>query len=506
MDLFTERLKLKDIFPERAKKLSKEINQKADDIDYIRKGIPIGSEDISIKKGERAVIRYITTANLDRDNEIVVPSGALLEDFRANPSVLYAHKYSDLPVGKDIWIKVDGKGVIAKTVYAKHQFADDVYNLIADDFLRASSIGFVPIKSVEKKDKEWKTVAEMLMKDYGIDEESIESAQRIYTKWLLLEHSDVPVPSNPQALNLAISKGEVKIYSEQIKKDLELEIVEKPETTENYHRIPVRECKITATIDISKKQGIKALYCGKIKKVATYLFDKDKWTMADAKKWVKEHEKAVERLIEKSKIKHADTEGNPSVEDITQAIYEYIKNPVDGKPYKWVVDLYPTDYPNGHVIICVNDGENKYYFYPYTYDDGKIEFGEPVEYELTYEPVEREKNYIDNTGGFKITGIETIEEKEGRVLSTKNRKLIKTCIDELQKLYEATETLEPTKTIMGEQNELIIEPNFKEEISVEKINEIIKIQSDKTKVQFLTELNNIKENINKILVNKLGVV
>ena len=65
--------------------------------------------------------------------------------------------------------------------------------------------------------------------------------------------------------------------------------ISKPETTEKYHRIPVNEtCKITATIDISEKKGIKALYCGDISKIATYLFDVKKWTMAKAKKWVKD--------------------------------------------------------------------------------------------------------------------------------------------------------------------------------------------------------------------------
>jgi len=65
-----------------------------------------------------------------------------------------------------------------------------------------------------------------------------------------------------------------------------------PEETENYIRIPVADCKITATIDISKKEGIKALYCGIDKKVATYLFAKDEgWTMEKAKQWVKEHKK-----------------------------------------------------------------------------------------------------------------------------------------------------------------------------------------------------------------------
>jgi predicted RNA-binding Zn-ribbon protein involved in translation (DUF1610 family) len=70
--------------------------------------------------------------------------------------------------------------------------------------------------------------------------------------------------------------------------------ISKPETTENYHRIPVRECKITATITLSEEKGIKALYCGKIGKIATFLFDVDKWTMADAKVWVKDYREKAE--------------------------------------------------------------------------------------------------------------------------------------------------------------------------------------------------------------------
>lgn len=72
----------------------------------------------------------------------------------------------------------------------------------------------------------------------------------------------------------------------------EREAVSKPETTEDYHRIPVRECKITATIDIDADNGIKALYCGGEKAIATYLFDTAKWTMDDAEEWVDEHKEA----------------------------------------------------------------------------------------------------------------------------------------------------------------------------------------------------------------------
>lgn len=76
--------------------------------------------------------------------------------------------------------------------------------------------------------------------------------------------------------------------------------ISKPEVTEKYVRIPVTECKITATIDISTEKGIKALYCGKEKIIATYLFDINKWDMEKAKKWVEEQK--AKKVDEKAEM------------------------------------------------------------------------------------------------------------------------------------------------------------------------------------------------------------
>lgn len=89
----------------------------------------------------------------------------------------------------------------------------------------------------------------------------------------------------------------MKIAKERIK-------IEKPEEN-NIIRIPVGpDCEVTATIDIDKGQGISALYCGKIKKIRTYLFDKKKkaWTMASARAWIKEHEEKGKKTIGKKKV------------------------------------------------------------------------------------------------------------------------------------------------------------------------------------------------------------
>ena len=88
-----------------------------------------------------------------------------------------------------------------------------------------------------------------------------------------------------------LEKTEIPLYDLVLrpKESLRRINISKPEVTEQYVRIPIGSgCEVTATIDISEEKGIKALYCGKEKRVRTYLFDKEKWTMAEAKKWIAE--------------------------------------------------------------------------------------------------------------------------------------------------------------------------------------------------------------------------
>lgn len=82
-----------------------------------------------------------------------------------------------------------------------------------------------------------------------------------------------------------------------------------PETTENYHHIPVLNkgdfvADSFRTITLSEDKGILSVI-GKLKtdptgptKIQKYLFDVDKWTMDEAKKWVEEnHKKALELVV-----------------------------------------------------------------------------------------------------------------------------------------------------------------------------------------------------------------
>jgi len=341
-DLVTERLRLKDLYPERAEALAKEHKIDVEDLELVKKGVI--SEKIETVEHERAVISFINMETVDRDNEIIDPDGAILTHY--NKVVPYGHDYRGLPMGKSMWIKKatkkGKKGLLAKTIFLERPpINEELYHMFTDDVagtgpaLNSWSIGFIPLK--------WEEMEQGKSPKEG---EASTRPRRKYTKWELLEYSGVMIPSNREALTEMVEKGLIK--SEKLKKDIGkvieieddltkqvcpqcgeklveidgcrwcrncdppevlygtdfvkehekeiAELVTKPEETETHIRIPVRDCKVTATITISEKQGITALYCGKIKKVRTYIFDKRdpfKWTMKRALAWVEEHGKEI---------------------------------------------------------------------------------------------------------------------------------------------------------------------------------------------------------------------
>lgn len=229
--------------------------------------------DFEIKEVETRVLEFTgSTEKVDRDGEIIKADGWVLDNYQKNPVVLYGHDYSSLPVAKCIKAWVEGGKLKFRDEFPTadvYEFADTVYKLCKGGYLNTVSVGFIPLESENGKG----------------------DIRKIWTKQELLEHSIVAVPSNPDALRNAIDAGVITVK--------EFERITKPEETENYIRIPVEDSgkhkdHRIRTIDISAKEGIKALYCGECKVVLTYLFDKAKdWDMEKAKKWVEDHKKSV---------------------------------------------------------------------------------------------------------------------------------------------------------------------------------------------------------------------
>lgn len=173
----------------------------------------VKTEDIN--ESERTIVASITTETMDREKEIVVARGGDLANYRKNPVVLWCHKYDMPPVAKNLWIKGNGAGLIAKTQYAATERAEEIWQLRKGGFLKGYSIGFVPKsgKYGAPTDQECKAAPHFA------------EARCIIREWELVEYSDVPVPCNPDALSLAYHGKALKLSSELVK---DLHIPEAP--------------------------------------------------------------------------------------------------------------------------------------------------------------------------------------------------------------------------------------------------------------------------------------
>lgn len=132
----------------------------------------------------------ITTEDVDRAGDIVRATGAKLENYLKNPVVPFAHNYSVPPVAKALGITIiPGRGLTARFQFPQwgvSEQADTVRQLWAGGFLNATSIGFIPLESINLNgEREW----------WGPQD---------YVSWELLEFSIVTVPANADALRLAV--------------------------------------------------------------------------------------------------------------------------------------------------------------------------------------------------------------------------------------------------------------------------------------------------------------
>lgn len=131
----------------------------------------------------------ITTIGRDREGDSVLPEGGLFDDFLKNPVLLWAHGskegYSAIPIGVVTGLNVQpGVGVKASFRFLENDpFADRIANAYRQNVIRASSIGFKPIKATPN--------------GQGLDHE----------QWSLLELSLCSVPMNPDCIRALKSVG-----------------------------------------------------------------------------------------------------------------------------------------------------------------------------------------------------------------------------------------------------------------------------------------------------------
>lgn len=131
--------------------------------------------------GEGIIEAVVASESEDRHGEVLELKGLDTSKYMKNPVVLWAHDYSQPPIGKTLTLKKKDGKLIAKVKFAidEDSFAHKIYKLYKGGYMKAFSIGFIPKEIDDNR----------------------------YTKAEMIEHSSVPIPANSEALALAISKG-----------------------------------------------------------------------------------------------------------------------------------------------------------------------------------------------------------------------------------------------------------------------------------------------------------
>jgi HK97 family phage prohead protease len=145
----------------------------------------------AVAESERKLRFVFSDGTVDRAGDSIDPEGWQCDNFMANPVALWAHDSYSPPIGRASNVgPVGGKlmGDIEFMPADISPFADSIYRMVKGGFVKAVSVGFLPL--------EWKFVQDN-DRPYGIN----------FSKQELLEISVCPVPCNPNALHEAKSAG-----------------------------------------------------------------------------------------------------------------------------------------------------------------------------------------------------------------------------------------------------------------------------------------------------------
>ena len=166
----------------------------------------------------------ITSPAVDRDKEVLDPSGMDAANYLRNPVVLWGHD-TDQVVGKAVNLRRTAEGWEADIVFADavSEKAREVKALVEGGYVSATSVRFRPLETEEGR--------------RGVD-----PYYRKYTRWELLEVSLVSVPANPDAVRVKAGRVlnsrnfsrlmQIKDLLDQITQECERPEEEEPEDTQ----------------------------------------------------------------------------------------------------------------------------------------------------------------------------------------------------------------------------------------------------------------------------------
>lgn len=287
-------------------------------MEMIKKILPFEVKEVAPR-----VLEFIgSTEDTDRQHDIIVASGWQLKHYKKNPVFMWAHRYDEPPIGKAVKVWTEENKLKFHVQFADrdtYEFADTIYKLYKGGFLRATSVGFIPIESEPIEVKE--------------GEDFIQTGTK-FLKQELLELSGCAVPANPDALAEAKAKG-LLADMDRFRLLYADDVIGKPYPNEHACRLRNPDDFEKDSFKRTKRdhEGKEySIIMGKLKGETTmteqaYRYDKTVWTPTEAKSHCSSHDGSFEAASESDNLAGSalpspitiDTTVIPEKKEVSQA-------------------------------------------------------------------------------------------------------------------------------------------------------------------------------------------
>jgi len=168
--------------------------------------------EVNIIDAEKGIVEYVASdQSLDASGEIVMVHGWKFDRFRKNAPFLNSHQGADIAA---LLGKVLSADVVDGKLVERVQWAIDVpdndlarlgFQMTEAGYLKAVSVGFLPLDVISRKDAGWASTLSVL----GLPTEDTDMAEKIYISQEQTELSSVVVGCNANALAKAFESGAV---------------------------------------------------------------------------------------------------------------------------------------------------------------------------------------------------------------------------------------------------------------------------------------------------------
>lgn len=172
--------------------------------------------EVRVIDAQRGLVDYVASdESLDSYREIIVAAGWRFTNFKKNSPFVDSHDYYSIEklLGNVIDFGVQGKQLVERVKWAvdveECKLAQFGFKMTAGGYLKAVSVGFIPVRSVSKWRNDPKEMADAVQA-IGMDAATAAQVCCIYQEQEQIELSACIIGANPNALAKAHKDGCIK--------------------------------------------------------------------------------------------------------------------------------------------------------------------------------------------------------------------------------------------------------------------------------------------------------